>query len=391
MKKVFIKNKLLLALSTFMFFSSVVLYPFSSPQTAEAWECKDRNVIRCGVSDRQDLASKIINGDGTHTDIKSIFEKIGIYPDDILSKDTVGGIVKKDGTVWVGSQQVASGVVMGERSSAGVGGTPFAGLAWNFVPATWDPQVEQVGAYVYMYKGSFKYAVILSCGNPVLSSLNAIPPHLIIEKTVRNTTANPSSAFTKSANANPGDTVEFKARVVSDGQVTAEHVNIGDYLPSTMTLVSGSAKVTVAKLVNGSWQIVTINYADAELASGRDIGNLQPGQDAVLTFSAKVSTTLTGCNTLVNTAFADSSQTSPITDKANVVVCSQGPPPPPPSPPPTPQGQPTVAAAAVPSGALPVSGPVEAAAGVMGTGAIGYAGYMWRRSRRHLLDTLKKK
>lgn len=39
---------------------------------------------------------------------------------------------------------------------------------------------------------------------------------------------------------------------------------------------------------------------------------------------------------------------------------------------------------------LPVSGPVEAAAGVMGTGALGYAGYLWRRSRKTLLDKMMK-
>lgn len=49
--------------------------------------------------------------------------------------------------------------------------------------------------------------------------------------------------------------------------------------------------------------------------------------------------------------------------------------------PPTPPAQPTQ---------LPVSGPVEAAAGVMGTGALGYAGYMWRRSKIKLMSTLKE-
>lgn len=55
-------------------------------------------------------------------------------------------------------------------------------------------------------------------------------------------------------------------------------------------------------------------------------------------------------------------------------------PPTPPVTPPTP-GQPT---------SLPVSGPVEAAGGVMGTGALGYAGYLWRKSRKTLLGSLKK-
>jgi uncharacterized repeat protein (TIGR01451 family) len=50
-------------------------------------------------------------------------------------------------------------------------------------------------------------------------------------------------------------------------------------------------------------------------------------------------------------------------------------------PPPVVPGQPT---------SLPVSGPVEAAGGIMGTGALGYAGYMWRKSRKTLTDTLKR-
>ncbi|MEK7447179.1 MAG: DUF11 domain-containing protein [Patescibacteria group bacterium] len=51
------------------------------------------------------------------------------------------------------------------------------------------------------------------------------------------------------------------------------------------------------------------------------------------------------------------------------------------SPPPPPPGQPA---------SLPVSGPVEVTGGIMGTGALGYAGYMWRKSRKTLTDTLKR-
>lgn len=358
--------------------------------TAKAWECKDQNVISCGVNDRQDLANKITNGDGTHTDIKTIFNRIGIIPEDILSNDTVGGVVKKDGTVWVGSQMVASGVTMGFRPVLGVTGTPFAGLIWTFAQDQFDPQVGQAGAYVYMRNGQFKYAVLVSCGNPILQTLNAIPPHMQIEKTVRDVTTNPTGAFAKSVNANPGDTIEFKVKVINNGDITLENVNIGDYLPGHMILVPGIAKANVSEFINGSWQRVDVAFADTDVAKGKDVGSIEPGDSDVFTLQVKVGSDLPqGCTTLTDTGFAASNLTQAITDKANVIVCIQGPTPPTPVTPPsvTPVSAP-VSGGVVPS-KLPVSGPIEAAAGVLGTASLGSAGYFWRRSRKKLLDSLK--
>ncbi len=58
---------------------------------------------------------------------------------------------------------------------------------------------------------------------------------------------------------------------------------------------------------------------------------------------------------------------------------------PPPSSPP-----PVTPSATVSPTTLPVSGPVETGAGVLGTSALGYVGYLWRRSKKRLLESLKK-
>lgn len=393
MKTIIFKKRLALAIVGGAVLLSGFLSTLLLPQkSAEAWECQEKNVIRCGVSDRNDLANKIENGDGVHTDIKTIFNNIGIYSDDILSQDAVGGVLKKDGSVWVGSQQVATGTVVGFRNAGGMTGTPFSGLVWQYSSTQFSPGVDQVGAYVYMRNGQFKYAVIVSCGNPILKKLQPIPQSLKIEKTVKNITAAPNSDYSESVNAKVGETVEFKVKVTNNGDITVENVFVGDQLPQHLTLVPGSAVATIKEYDNG-WKTKNVTYADSEVPTGKNLGAFEPGEDAVLILRAKVTDNLpVGCNTFVDVAFAKTSKIN-INDKANVVVCiaqkEEKPEEPesPEVPPVTPAGVPPAPVAA--PVALPISGPVEAAAGVLGTGALGYTGYMWRRSRKRLIDSLK--
>ena len=395
----------------------------SNPRLMKADGCQPQNVIECGATDRTNLVNQINNGDGIHNDIKSIFAAIGITPEDVASADTVPGSITQSGNVLVGGQMVASGVMMGERQTAGVGGTPFAGLVWNPISTRFAPGISQ-GAYVHMVNGQFSWAIITSCGNPVLTSF-ASQNSLTITKEVRNVTQDPNSTtYSDSVNAKVGDVVRFRIHVTNNGGETDQNVIIKDTLPSHLTLEAGTAQVTFQQLVNNTWQVVTQNIPDADVAGGHNVGSLQPTQDAYLIFNAKVGDDLPpGCSNLIDTAFASSTQTGSKQATATVVVCQQEttttttiPPtttttvPPtttttipvttttmPPTPtttiPISPQvapSSPGVTTAVAPS-RLPVSGPVEAAGGVMGTMSLGYAGYIWRKSRKTLMDKLRKK
>ncbi|MDO8507439.1 MAG: hypothetical protein Q7S53_02630 [bacterium] len=390
MKNIKLKKRILGVVSMLALAVAVLVPIAANPKTADAWECHAQNVINCGVNDKTNMINQINNGDGVHTDLKSMFGNMGIYTEDLGNKNTLGGVVTRDGRVLLANgQQVASGVVIGERQTAGRTGTQWQGLIWNFIPNAFAPAVTQQGAYVYMYNGEFQYAIVMSCGNPVLKSLRAVPPHTTISKEVRNVTQNPTgTTYSETVSANPGDVVRFRIRVYNNSTVTAQLVHIGDTLPNYLTIEPGSAQTTTQQLSGTTWQAVTANISDTEAIHGRNIGSLIPNQDAYMVFNARVSNGVpSGCHTLVNTGFTDSDHTNPVTDTANVNVCVQGPPPPiPPTPPVTP---PTVTPSQPTS--LPVSGPVEAAGGVMGTAGLGYAGYLWRRSRKTLLGALKSK
>ncbi len=420
-------SKLKVRISTFAVMLIIIFAGFSAfaimshPKPMQADGCQPQNVIECGVTDRTDLVNQINNGDGIHTDIKSIFAAIGISPEDVASADTVPGSVTQDGRVLVNGSAVATNVIMGERQTAGVGGTPFAGLVWNPISIRFAPGISQ-GAYVHMVNGHFTWAIITSCGNPVLTSF-ASQNSLTITKEVRNVTQNPNSTtYANSVNANVGDIVRFRVHATNNGSETDQNVTLKDTLPNNLTLESGTAQVTFQQLVNNTWQIVTQTIPDADVAGGHNVGSLQPTQDAFLIFNAKVTSgPESGCAGLVDTAFASSTQTGAVQATATVNVCSAVttttttvPPTttttvpstttttvPPittttmPIAPPTNSPQvasvtPAVSTAVSPS-RLPVSGPVEATGGAMGTMGIGYAGYLWRKSRKRLNDILRKK
>ncbi len=398
MKKISLKKKITGFLFLTILTAAIIVPLLANPKTASArWECNPQNVINCGVNDKTDLVNQITSGDGVHSDLKTIFSNIGILPADIQNQNTMGGVVTRDGRVILANGQVvATNVVMGFRQIPGLTGTPFDGLVWNSVPNLIGPNDPQESAYIYMFNGQFQYAVLLTCGNPVLRSLAPIPPHITITKEARNLTQNPNSTtFSKSVNANSGDIVRFRVKILNNSTITDENVKIGDILPNNLTLEANSGQTSIYQLVNAQWHLVTTNISDAEVSS-KPIGALIPNQEAFLLFNAKVTGTLpAGCSTLINKGFTETSAISRIFDTANVNVCISTPPTPPtPAPTPTPvtlASTPTPSVSAATPTRLPTSGPVEAAGGVMGTGSLGYAAYLWRKSRKKLLNTLKNK
>ncbi|RJO59946.1 hypothetical protein C4544_06255 [candidate division WS5 bacterium] len=393
MGKITLKKKIA-AVASFAMLAIAVIVPIAAnPKSTDArWNCTPQNVVYCGANDRTDLINQINNGDGAHSDLKSLYAGMGIFTEDLAGTYIESGVVTRDGRVLLANgQQVASNVVMGWRPTPGLTGTSWHGLTWNYLPNAFGPNTPQDGALVYMYKGQFQYAIDVVCGNPILKNLSPVPPRITVDKVVRNVTQGTDpKAFFENVSAKPGDIVRFKIKVFNNSTVTAQQTTISDALPNYLTIEPGTGELFHYELENNAWKMTSQKISDSDIKSGRVAGNLRPNQDAFLLFNAVVNENVpAGCNNLVNTGFADSSQTNPVSDTASVTVCKEGPPPPPPpgppvTPPVTPPapGQPT---------ALPVSGPVEAAAGVMGTGALGYAGYMWRRSRKNLLDVLKNK
>jgi len=387
MKKMKLKRKIMGTLAVIALLAAVAAPIVSHPKRASALECKDRNVIRCGVNDRAELVANIKNDMA----LNRLFDSIGIYADDVANADAAPGIVKRDGSVWVGNTQVATGTIMGQRGTENIEGanTPWAGLNWAYTNIMFGPDTNQQAAFVYMRDGQFLYAIVLNCGNPVLKELRPFHASMLLNKNVRNITADPNSTFAKSVEAKPGDIVEFRMEITDISQVTVEEIVASDALPAHLTLVPGSAHAQVRTLTTSGWQTQDLLISDTQIVSGQALGNFRPKQNSFVFLRATAGNDVpVGCTNVVNTASAKSHQIPAITNTASVNICKTTTPPPPPTPPVTPPttpptpGQPT---------SLPVSGPVEAAGGIVGTGALGYAGYLWRRSRKSLLSALKNK
>lgn len=168
------------------FFLSGVLLLFVSfiyPVFAAELRDNDANaIIYGGAYTIDELRSKIQNGSGpdpangvygnwqSPNGVRTFFNAIGIFENQFGS--LVDGTVRKDGTVWVGGRQIANGVFSAGRSNV----PPSTLVNYGPIPIYWrEPRhsmkAEELSAFVYRnFDGSFGYAIIKSCGNPITDS-----------------------------------------------------------------------------------------------------------------------------------------------------------------------------------------------------------------------------
>lgn len=125
--------------------------------------------------------------------------------------------------------------------------------------------------------------------------------NIVITKQVRNITQN--SSLAKSINAKSGDTVEYSVNVsVNSGRV--QNVVYTDTLPNGFSLNSSSVRI------NG-------NSVSGSQATNANLGTMNQGQSATITFQGTVSGNNT---TLTNTACAVGDNVSQTCDNASVVL-----------------------------------------------------------------------
>ena len=251
-------------------------------------------VIYGGAYSKSELISKIEKGDGKHTDIKKIFNTIGIYESDIKQSTTVDGVVYKDGTVKVGGKTVASGVLSaGRKNKPGSTKDPDLPIYWHKTSVNFD--TDSLEAFVYLHNGSFVWAVVKSCGNPVVKTIR-IKPQLEITKEIKK---EGDKSWAKSIEVKPGDTIAYLIGWKNPGQITALSTYIRDSLPPYVTVVKGSAKLYDSLHPNG----VTVDE-NALIKGGLNVGNTLPDNKYhYIRFQAKVAENLpAGSHTLINVA-----------------------------------------------------------------------------------------
>lgn len=190
-----------------------------------------------------------------------------------------------------------------------------------------------------------------------------------------------SSTWVTEITAKPGETLAYLITFENEGNVTLNNLIIRDNLPTGLTYVNGSTKITNTLYPNG------VQGTDDVTKGGIIIGNYLPGANGYVRFNATVPATSSECGkkTYTNVGVVKANEIGEYYNTAIVTVdypCTPKPPVTPPVTPPVITGKGNVP--------LPTSGPAEAAAGAAGITAIGGAGYAWMRSKKALLSAITK-
>lgn len=176
--------------------------------------------------------------------------------------------------------------------------------------------------------------------------------------------------FVTENSANAGDTLKYVLVVKNESNTVLKEVQVGDNLPPYMTYVKGSTL-----LINSNTGTTGKVLGDGITTGGITIDNMNPGSTQYVYFKTVLDKTLPcGNNRLRNVGIVRAQGTNQIFNVAftNVTGSGCGNVTPPPSTP------------------LPQTGAEGAAAGVLGTGALGYSLSAWIRSKKSLLDALKR-
>lgn len=151
----------------------------------------------------------------------------------------------------------------------------------------------------------FEYSVFLTYRFKVVQEQpqNA---SLSIEKKVRNLTKN--FAYADTVEANRGDRVQYQIKVRNNGPAVAKNVTVTDNGVGGISVESNSVSVSNA----------TDGLHAGMIPGTMNLGDLQAGQEVVITYTGQVNKD--ECVTLTNTASAQASNASQVSDSAHVKV-----------------------------------------------------------------------
>ncbi len=182
-----------------------------------------------------------------------------------------------------------------------------------------------------------------------------------------------TSNLASSVNANVGDTDGWLLTATNTSNVTVTNPTIKDQMPAHLKLVPGSVYYYSTTFPNGK------QLADGDLfGAGQNLQDMAPGAVIHIKYRTTVNNDFaaTDCNpTVVNNAVISATGIVPIYANANLKIariCASV------TPPTTP-----------PTSQLPDTG-AGALAGVGGIGSIAYAGRAYLRSKKSLVDALRK-
>ncbi len=363
--------------------SGSLLLPTSvSAQSAQ--DCDDNAVIRCGASDLNNLKQKY--RENQQGNVQALYTAFGIANEDAMS-GMVEGQVSGSNEVFVGDQKVATNAftagrqnISNERgSSLDMGGGQF----WYRHPSvSFANPAGRLRALVKMEGGSFKFAVIMACGNPVLAT--PVPPTTTpaprqksfeVTKQVR---VSGQSQWTSHATMRTDDSLEYRIVIKNTGEADLADVTVRDNLPGGMRLDAGTLTSGIS--------------SEALFGAGFNLGNIMRGQQREIIFrlsSSRQGGTSSACiaSEFRNVAFARAKDLPEKRAEASAnVICQQAVPavstPQPPVLPPI-----VLAAATTPVPAqaprLPDTGPGEVLGMFAAVSVSGFAAHHFIWNRRY--------
>jgi soluble cytochrome b562 len=164
-------HKRLTPLAIIVLLSSIlIISPKVSALTLEAQrDCDANAVIYCGALTPNELKTKYNDS----ASAKTIYHNFGITHVDIddMSKYAVEGKVTEGGRVVVNGEEVATNAITaGRQNMEGSQAATANGVTFYKRSPSVSFQSSSLPAFVVIKDGQFKYAVIGSCGNPVMAT-----------------------------------------------------------------------------------------------------------------------------------------------------------------------------------------------------------------------------
>jgi hypothetical protein len=172
-----LRHSILRSLLAGVLLPALLISVWLSPQQAYAAsgaDCDNNAVVYCGASSVNGLIAKYNNGDGRNSahSIQAIFNSFGISSSDIqaMGSTAQSGSVSSSGNVFVGNQLVATNALTaGRQNMAGSTRRGNQGTVFYTRPPRVSFQSSTLQAFVVMKNGVFQFAILTSCGNPVMA------------------------------------------------------------------------------------------------------------------------------------------------------------------------------------------------------------------------------
>ena len=248
-------------------------------------DCDANAVIYCGATSTAQLISRYNNGTSSNTakSIHDIYSYFGISSSEIQSIGTtaVAGHVTKSGAVYVNgtTAAVATGAVtVGRQNIPGSSVVTSNGTTFYKRTPSVSFQSDSLAAFVVMKNGTFQYAVLASCANPVTATPTPKPTPKVPNYTLNKEVAVKGSAtYSKAVSVDAGGHVIYRVTVKSTGTAAVTNLVVSDTLPAHVSYVGNT-------LTRDGVAVAGTNF----FGSGVTVSSLAAGATTVFQFEAIV-------------------------------------------------------------------------------------------------------